>query len=257
MGAVPFARGGLVFIAQMLGAMASAGVVKGLFPGPLAVMTSLSGGTSKAQGLFIEMVNATRRAQLPTKADMPQFLTAQLVFTIIMLAVEKHKGTYLAPVGIGLSLFIAELGGVYYTGGSLNPARSFGPCVANKTFPSEHWIYWLGPVLGALVAAGFYWFIKSCEYETANPGQDFDDLEANAFNPNEDLSRPVVSPNAMADRSSMQDLAKRNSDLNVMTGDEQRNSKASGQRPDSIGYSPNKASPNRARGNTNNSILEK
>lgn len=54
-GAVPFLRGLLVFIAQMLGAMASAGVVKALFPGPLAVTTSLSGGTNKAQGLFIEM----------------------------------------------------------------------------------------------------------------------------------------------------------------------------------------------------------
>lgn len=178
-GGVPWARGGLVFIAQMLGAMASAGVVKGLFPGPLAVTTALSGGTSVAQGLFIEM-----------------FLTAGLIFTIFMLAAEKHKGTYLAPVGIGLSLFIAELAGVYYTGGSLNPARSFGPCVANASFPGEHWIYWLGPVLGALVASGFYWFIKSLEYEGANPGQDFDDLEASAFNPDEDLGRPVVSPNA-------------------------------------------------------------
>lgn len=178
-GGVPWARGGLVFISQMLGAMASAGVVKGLFPGPLAVTTALSGGTSKAQGLFIEM-----------------FLTAGLIFTIFMLAAEKHKGTYLAPVGIGLALFIAELAGVYYTGGSLNPARSFGPCVANASFPSEHWIYWLGPVLGALVASGFYWFIKALEYEGANPGQDFDDLEASAFNPDEDLARPVVSPNA-------------------------------------------------------------
>lgn len=189
-GGVPWARGGLVFIAQMLGAMASAGVVKALFPGPLAVTTSLGGSTSKAQGLFIEM-----------------FLTAQLIFTIFMLAAEKHKGTYLAPVGIGLSLFISELAGVYYTGGSLNPARSFGPCVANASFPSEHWIYWLGPVLGALVASGFYWFIKSLEYESANPGQDFDDLEAGAFNPDEDLSRPVISPNAVApERPVSQDL---------------------------------------------------
>ena len=61
-GAVPWARGGLVFIAQMFGAMASAGVVKGLFPGPLAVTTSLSGGTGKAQGLFIEMVDNVRCA---------------------------------------------------------------------------------------------------------------------------------------------------------------------------------------------------
>ena len=37
----------------------------------------------------------------------------------------------MAPVGIGLALFVAELIGVYYTGGSLNPARSFGPCVVS------------------------------------------------------------------------------------------------------------------------------
>lgn len=53
-------RGGLVFIAQMLGAMAASGVVKALFPGPLAVTTSLSGGTNTAQGLFIEMVSLHR-----------------------------------------------------------------------------------------------------------------------------------------------------------------------------------------------------
>jgi aquaporin rerated protein, other eukaryote len=58
-GAVPWVRGGLVFISQILGAMASAGVVRTLFPGPLAVTTSLNGGTNKAQGLFIEMVGAT------------------------------------------------------------------------------------------------------------------------------------------------------------------------------------------------------
>jgi hypothetical protein len=45
------------------------------------------------------------------------FLTAQLVITIFLLAAEKHKGTFLAPIGIGLSLFIAELSGVYFTGG--------------------------------------------------------------------------------------------------------------------------------------------
>lgn len=64
--------------------------------------------------------------------------------------------------------------GVYFTGGSLNPARSFGPSVVNRTFHGYHWIYWVGPILGAIVAAGFYKFIKILEYETANPGQDND-----------------------------------------------------------------------------------
>ena len=98
-----------MFVAQMLGAMASAAVVAALFPGPLAVTTSLNGGTNLAQGLFIEM-----------------FLTAQLVFTIIMLAAEKHKSTFLAPVGIGLSLFIAELAGSYCS--VLNLLASQIPC---------------------------------------------------------------------------------------------------------------------------------
>lgn len=113
----------------------------------------------------------------------------------------------MAILGLILSL------GVYYTGGSLNPARSFGPCVANRSFPNDHWVYWVGPLLGALVASGFFWFIKSCEYETANPGQDFDDLEASAYNPEVDLTRPVVSPNAEAPR-----VDSRSQDQTISTG---------------------------------------
>lgn len=52
------------------------------------------------------------------------FLTAMLMLTIFMLAAEKHKGTFLAPVGIGLALFIAEMSGVYFTGGM--PAAILG-----------------------------------------------------------------------------------------------------------------------------------
>lgn len=81
-------------VSQLLGAIAAAAVVSALFPGPLNVRTNLGPNTSIVRGLFIEM-----------------FLTAELVFTIFMLAAEKHKGTFLAPIGIGLSLFIAELAG--------------------------------------------------------------------------------------------------------------------------------------------------
>ena len=64
--------------------------------------------------------------------------------------------------------------GVYFTGGSLNPARSFGPCVVLHSFPGYHWIYWVGPLLGAVVAVIFYRLIKVLEYETANPDADSD-----------------------------------------------------------------------------------
>lgn len=62
--------------------------------------------------------------------------------------------------------------GVYYTGASLNPSRSFGPAVAGTSFPGYHWIYWVGPFLGAVVAAGYYRFVKFFNYEEANPMQD-------------------------------------------------------------------------------------
>ncbi|KAL8864889.1 MAG: hypothetical protein Q9198_009581, partial [Flavoplaca austrocitrina] len=94
-GALPWLRGALLTLSQILGGIISAAIVSVLFPGPLNVRTSLSPTATIAQGLFIEM-----------------FLTTQLVFTIFMLAAEKHKGTFIAPIGIGLSLFIAELTGV-------------------------------------------------------------------------------------------------------------------------------------------------
>jgi len=95
-GAVPWIRGVLVVISQLLGGIAAAGIVSALFPGPENVRTTLGGGTSIVRGLFIEM-----------------FLTAELVFTIFMLAAEKHKGTFIAPIGIGLSFFVCEMVGEF------------------------------------------------------------------------------------------------------------------------------------------------
>ena len=62
--------------------------------------------------------------------------------------------------------------GIPYTGGSLNPARSFGPDVANLSFESYHWIYWIGPIVGALAASGYDRLARYLRYEEANPGQD-------------------------------------------------------------------------------------
>ncbi|PSN70206.1 aquaporin-like protein [Corynespora cassiicola Philippines] len=175
-GAIDWLKAGLLTVSQVVAGIAAAGVVSALFPGPLVVRTTLSQTTSITRGLFIEML-----------------LTAELIFCIFMLAAEKHKATFLAPIGIGLALFIAELAGeipvkqstpfsliatgVYFTGGSLNPARSFGPDVVLHTFDGYHWIYWIGPLLGAIVAVLFYRLIKILEYETANPGADSDGQE--------------------------------------------------------------------------------
>lgn len=176
-------RAALCFVAQMLAGICAAAVVSALFPGQLNVSTTLGTGVSIAQGVFLEM-----------------FLTSLLVFTIFMLAAEKHKATFLAPVGIGLSLFVAEMVGVFFTGGSLNPTRSFGPCVVTGNFPGYHYIYWFGPLMGTLLAWGVYKIVKIAEYQTVNPGQDFDDHEAALFQPPEDAetAEQVERPNVAA-----------------------------------------------------------
>jgi hypothetical protein len=66
-----------------------------------------------------------------------------------------------------LTLFVTQLVGLPFTGASLNPARSFGTAVAAHHFPGYHWIYWLGPALGSLLAVGFYKVVKVLEVETA------------------------------------------------------------------------------------------
>jgi aquaporin related protein len=93
-GAIGWLKAAALIITQILAGIAAAAVVSGLFSGPLSVRTRLEGHTSVVRGLFIEM-----------------FLTFELIFCIFMLAAEKHRSTFLAPIGIGLALFIAELAG--------------------------------------------------------------------------------------------------------------------------------------------------
>ena len=45
-------------------------------------------------------------------------------------------------------------------GGSMNPARSFGPAAVYGFFDGYHWIYWVGPLLGTMVAVIFHSIIK-------------------------------------------------------------------------------------------------
>jgi len=142
------------FVAEMVGAIVASAILSALLPGPLTVTPSLGSGTSRSQGVFIEM-----------------FITAALCLAVLMLAVEKHRATPLAPIGIGLTLFACHLFAVMYTGAAMNTARAFGPSVVTG-FASNHWIYWLGPFLGSLLAVAIYAFLKMINYGHLNPGQD-------------------------------------------------------------------------------------
>lgn len=142
-GKLPWTRGLIFLPVQILGGICAAAVTAAIIPGDIAnTQTTLAPKVSIAQGLFIEMVcriACVMPSTMVTDDGLLQFLTAELTFTVLMLAVEKSKGTFIAPIGVGLALFIAQLAGVYYTGASLNPVRSFGPCVAAANFQGYHW----------------------------------------------------------------------------------------------------------------------
>lgn len=56
-------------------------------------------------------------------------------------------------------------------------------------FTGYHWIYWVGPGLGSLLAVAFYKLVKGLEYETVNPGQDAERRDEKFA---EDEERPAV-----------------------------------------------------------------
>lgn len=104
-GGIDIVRLVLVIVAELAGGIAASGLVVGLLPGDgIAATTGLSDDISVARGLFLEL-----------------FLTAELVFVIFMLVIEKHHATAVAPVGVGLALFIAEM---MYVSSSSAPSKA-------------------------------------------------------------------------------------------------------------------------------------
>uniref|UniRef100_A0A0M3IGJ6 Aquaporin n=1 Tax=Ascaris lumbricoides TaxID=6252 RepID=A0A0M3IGJ6_ASCLU len=91
-------------------------------------------------------------------------MTFLLTQTVVLTAVDTCSNT-LAPFAIGSALVIDILAVGTVSGASMNPARSFGPALAASMFgigePLEfiwrnHYIYWAGPFIGAVITALLY-----------------------------------------------------------------------------------------------------
>ncbi|ONM53249.1 Aquaporin PIP2-1 [Zea mays] len=70
-------------------------------------------------------------------------------------------GAVLAPLPIGFAVFMVHLATIPVTGTGINPARSLGAAVIyNKDKPwDDHWIFWVGPLVGAAIAAFYHQYI--------------------------------------------------------------------------------------------------
>jgi MIP family channel proteins len=133
---------GVYIVAQLLGAMLAAYALRGLFPEADAMAARL-GGQAVAS-------NVTGWQAIGLEA----FATFFLVFIVFGTAVDPNAPR-LGGLAIGLTVTADILAIGPLTGGSMNPARSFGPAVASGIFEGQV-VYWTGPILGGLVAAVLY-----------------------------------------------------------------------------------------------------
>ena len=132
-------------VAQLLGAFAGALLIVA-YVGSRATdlgsvgLTSLGVGVTGLQGIVAEALG-----------------TFLLVFTIMAVAVDERAPAGWAGLLIGLAVATEIMLIGPFTGGSVNPARSFGPYVVNQLFGgstpwSEFYVYIVGPLVGGVRA---------------------------------------------------------------------------------------------------------
>lgn len=106
-------------------------------------------------------------AQSPMKYSMAAGFIAEVVLTFIFLlvifgATSKKANSKFAGIAIGLALVMIHLVGIPITGTSVNPARSLGPAlVVGGAALSQVWLFWVAPIIGGVLAAGFYKILLS------------------------------------------------------------------------------------------------
>ncbi|HEY7024629.1 MAG TPA: aquaporin [Candidatus Limnocylindrales bacterium] len=82
------------------------------------------------------------------------FLTWALVTVVLGTADRAHLVGPNAAIAVGATIILCGLVALPLEGASMNPARSTGPALATGDL-SSLWIYWLGPLVGALIAVAF------------------------------------------------------------------------------------------------------
>ncbi|XP_030451502.1 aquaporin PIP2-2-like [Syzygium oleosum] len=150
---VSLVRAILYMVAQCLGAVCGCGLVKAFqrayYERYEGGANMLADGYSKGTGLGAEIIG-----------------TFVLVYTVFSATDPKRKARdshvpVLAPLPIGFAVFMVHLATIPITGTGINPARSFGAAVMydKEKAWDDQWIFWVGPFVGAAIAAFYYQFI--------------------------------------------------------------------------------------------------
>lgn len=150
LGKKTISEGIVYFISQLMGAVTGYGMLKMVTPANRLT----SGGPEQTNSFCVNDLHAD--------LSVIQGLLLEGIATGILMLIacavwdqRNAKNTDSVPVRFGLTVCALALAFGPYTGCSMNPARSFAPALWNNQW-SHHWVYWFGPIGGALLSSFIY-----------------------------------------------------------------------------------------------------
>jgi len=135
-GNITILTGIFYWVAQCLGSTVACLLLQVVTNGMSVPTHGVAAGMNGVQGVVMEII-----------------ITFALVYTVYATAADPKKGSLgtIAPMAIGFIVGANILAAGPFSGGSMNPARSFGPAVVAGDF-AGHWVYWVGPLIGGGLA---------------------------------------------------------------------------------------------------------
>lgn len=132
------------WIAQLLGAIAATYLLVAIVPDVI--------WTSSGRGVTLLAPDFTRLHAMVLEGVMTFFL----VFVVFATVVDA-RGAFnkMSNFAVGLTISVGALFGGPFTGAAINPARAFAPALAARYWSNDG-VYWVGPLLGGVIAAVIY-----------------------------------------------------------------------------------------------------
>jgi MIP family channel proteins len=162
-------------VSQIVGAVAAC----------LVLMTIFPKGLRDAVGFGIPAVGpGITVGDVQIGFDNTNALIAEIVMTFFLMfvvygaAVDTRSVKAIAGLAIGLTITIDILMGGAVSGAAMNPARYLGPAIVDGNF-DDAWIWIVGPIVGAIIAAVIYIFVL---YPEINEQVDVDPAPAEELN---------------------------------------------------------------------------
>ena len=131
-------------------------------------LAQLSGASAAIAFLYFLLPDAARKVNYGTPGffaglDGYRALTLEtlctMILTLVIVRVGTHQANPGAPLIVGLTIATLIFAAGPLTGLMLNPARAFGPTLFSGQW-QHHWVFWMGPMLGAALGAFTAEFLK-------------------------------------------------------------------------------------------------